>query len=398
MARFPLKTDGTDVLFDDGAGEQVLPTSGVTDHGLLTGLADDDHTQYHNDTRALTWLGTRSTSDISEGTNLYYTELRVSANTDVAANTAARHAAVTVTDSAEIDFTLTGQDITASLIAGSIDETKLDVSVNTSLGLADSSIQPGDNISTLTNDAGYISGVTGENIGDLSNVTITAPSDNEVLAYDTTSSEWINQTPAEAGLATTADVHDAVTVTDSAEIDFTLIGQDITASLVAGSIDETKLDTSVNTSLDLADSATQPGDNISTLTNDSNFINNRVVSLVLLDNATDNAVGDGVGAITFTVPEEFNGMNLVNAHASVEVAGTTGTQSVQIHNVTDAVDMLSTVITIDTGELTSYTAATAPVINTATDDVATGDKLRVDVDTIHTTPAKGLTVILTFQV
>jgi hypothetical protein len=26
-------------------------SSGVTDHGLLTGLADDDHTQYHNDTR-----------------------------------------------------------------------------------------------------------------------------------------------------------------------------------------------------------------------------------------------------------------------------------------------------------------------------------------------------------
>ena len=25
--------------------------SGVTDHGALTGLADDDHTQYHNDTR-----------------------------------------------------------------------------------------------------------------------------------------------------------------------------------------------------------------------------------------------------------------------------------------------------------------------------------------------------------
>lgn len=28
-----------------------LPSSVVTDHGALTGLADDDHTQYHNDTR-----------------------------------------------------------------------------------------------------------------------------------------------------------------------------------------------------------------------------------------------------------------------------------------------------------------------------------------------------------
>jgi len=33
-------------------------------------------TQYHNDSRALTWLGTRSTTDLPEGTNLYYTQTR----------------------------------------------------------------------------------------------------------------------------------------------------------------------------------------------------------------------------------------------------------------------------------------------------------------------------------
>lgn len=31
--------------------EWVTPTTGVNDHGDLTGLADDDHVQYHNDTR-----------------------------------------------------------------------------------------------------------------------------------------------------------------------------------------------------------------------------------------------------------------------------------------------------------------------------------------------------------
>jgi hypothetical protein len=39
---------------------------------------------------------TLTTSNIAEGTNLYFTQARVSANTDVAANTAARHAAVTL--------------------------------------------------------------------------------------------------------------------------------------------------------------------------------------------------------------------------------------------------------------------------------------------------------------
>lgn len=49
--------------------------SGV-DHGGLAGLTDDDHAQYHTDARALTWLGTRSTSDLAEGTNLYWTTSR----------------------------------------------------------------------------------------------------------------------------------------------------------------------------------------------------------------------------------------------------------------------------------------------------------------------------------
>lgn len=52
---------------------------GVSDHGALTGLGDDDHPQYHTDARALTWLGGRSTSDLLEGTNLYFTNARADA-------------------------------------------------------------------------------------------------------------------------------------------------------------------------------------------------------------------------------------------------------------------------------------------------------------------------------
>jgi hypothetical protein len=44
----------------------------------------------------LTGAVTLTTSNIAEGTNLYYTEARVNANTNVAANTAARHNAVTL--------------------------------------------------------------------------------------------------------------------------------------------------------------------------------------------------------------------------------------------------------------------------------------------------------------
>lgn len=57
---------------------------------------------------------------------------------------------------AVLDGSLTGADIAD----GFITEVDLNASVNASLDLADSAVQPGDNISTLTNDAGYITSQT----------------------------------------------------------------------------------------------------------------------------------------------------------------------------------------------------------------------------------------------
>lgn len=122
-----------------------------------------------------------------------------------------------------------------------------------------------------------------------------------------------------------------------------------------------------------------------------------IVEFILLPNSTATSVGDGAGDFYFTIPSEINGWNIVDVAASVATAGTTGTTDIQIHNVTSAADVLSTKITIDSGETSSYTAATPPVIDTSEDDVATGDQIRVDVDAISTTPASGLSVKLTFQ-
>jgi len=66
--------------YHQGSGawkDMFIGAPGVTDHGELDGLADDDHTQYHNVTRANTWLGTKSTTNLSEGSNLYHTTARV---------------------------------------------------------------------------------------------------------------------------------------------------------------------------------------------------------------------------------------------------------------------------------------------------------------------------------
>ena len=120
-----------------------------------------------------------------------------------------------------------------------------------------------------------------------------------------------------------------------------------------------------------------------------------LVGIQVIDAGTDTATGDGKAF--FRVPAELNGMNLTGVAACVYTAGTTNTTDVQIRNVTDSVDMLSTKITIDSTETDSSTAATAAVIDTTKDDVATGDKLAIDIDAVSTTAAKGLYVELRFE-
>jgi hypothetical protein len=112
--------------------------------------------------------------------------------------------------------------------------------------------------------------------------------------------------------------------------------------------------------------------------------------------ADDSVLTTGNGKAYYTVPDTYNGWNLVDADAAVRTASSAGTPTVQIHNLTDTSDMLSTEITIDVGEKTSYTAAAPPVIDAAEDDVTSGDELRIDVD-VAGTDTVGLDVILVFQ-
>lgn len=132
-------------------------------------------------------------------------------------------------------------------------------------------------------------------------------------------------------------------------------------------------------------------------TDATNFgVGREVVTVCLFDSSETVTTGNAAGDQIFRVPSKLDGWNLVEVAAYVETAGTTGTTDIQIHNVTDAVDMLTTVITIDSGETDTSTAATAAVIDTTNDDVSTGDKIRFDVDAISTTAPTGCWVEMTF--
>jgi hypothetical protein len=97
---------------------------------------------------------------------------------------------------------------------------------------------------------------------------------------------------------------------------------------------------------------------------------------------TDIALNTGDDAVRFRIPSGLNGFDIKSVAMSRKSG--TGILTVQIRNVTDGVDVLSTKLTVDSGETDSDTAATPAVIDTTKDDVATGDQFAIDVDVAGT--------------
>lgn len=119
------------------------------------------------------------------------------------------------------------------------------------------------------------------------------------------------------------------------------------------------------------------------------------VQFVVFDFTTDVATGDG--KFYFHVPKALDGKALAHIHAEVITAGTTNTTDIQLHNVTQGVDMLSTKVTIDSSETGSDTAATPYVINSANSIIWENDVLRTDVDAVSDTAPKGLLLTPEFR-
>jgi hypothetical protein len=107
VQNFAVGTTGTDFNIASATATHTfnLPTASASNRGALSSA---DWTIFNNKENAIIagttaqyyrgdkTFQTLNTSVVPELTNLYYTEARVSANTDVAANTAARHNAVTL--------------------------------------------------------------------------------------------------------------------------------------------------------------------------------------------------------------------------------------------------------------------------------------------------------------
>ena len=122
----------------------------------------------------------------------------------------------------------------------------------------------------------------------------------------------------------------------------------------------------------------------------------RYIALPVGDPSTAMSTGNNKAKVH--IPAGLNGMDLVEVHAEVSTAPAGSTADIQLSK-NGSVDMLSTKITIDASETGSDTAATAAVINTSNDNVATNDTIQIDIDQVgSSTAGSGLIVTMGFRI
>lgn len=118
-----------------------------------------------------------------------------------------------------------------------------------------------------------------------------------------------------------------------------------------------------------------------------------VLTFCLFEAGEDVASGNGAGGHLFSIPPEMNGWNLTDAVAWHAAAGSGSATTVQVHNLTQAVNMLTAPASIAAGA----TDSTGTDVDEANDDVATSDKIRFDVPAAASGAAQGLWVRITLQ-
>lgn len=118
--------------------------------------------------------------------------------------------------------------------------------------------------------------------------------------------------------------------------------------------------------------------------------NNHSAVIQIVGSTTD--VDTSSGIFYFRAPSEINGMVLKRAQAFVNTAGTTNPTTIQVRNMTQfpSNDALNLAISIASGD----TAGTIGTVDTAYDDVATDNQIKIYVTGESTTKAQGLQVVL----
>lgn len=236
---------------------------------------------------------------------------------------------------------------------------------------------------TTATEIGYVNGVTSAiqtqftgkqaTLSGASLTAVTVATDDKILIQDTSDSNNLKTVTTQA----VADLY----ATDASDT-------------VKGRV-ELATTAETNTGTDAARAVTPDG-------LAGSYAGTKPLGLLLFSYNTAVTTGDKKACIR--VPASYNGMNLVYAAAGVNTTSSSGKPTVQVSrgrqsNATSAhtfADMLTTKVSVDASEYDSKDATTAAVIDTANDDVLTGDLICGDVD-IAGTGTQGLVINLEFR-
>lgn len=222
-------SDGQSLVYHAGTSSwgpgTVSSGTGVTDHGALTGLADDDHPQYHNDTRGDARYYTKTAVDTALGGKVAIADVGQPngvAGLDASGKIPTAQLPTAGSGDPTLGGDLSGTASNAQIVAGAVGGAELANGAVTAAKLADTTVTPA---KLDTN-------------GD-------TPSNGEVLSYNSTTQkfEWISQASGAGAtdLSVTRTGAD-VTVASSSGNDAVLPAASTTAAGVLTAADKTKLD------------------------------------------------------------------------------------------------------------------------------------------------------------
>ena len=202
-------------------------------------------------------LGTSATLDVG-----------TSANNVVQLNGSAQLPAVDGSQLTGVTATVALNDITDVTITAAATGEVLRYSgsawVDAQLAYSDLSGAP-TNVSSFTNDAGYISDITAENLGDLADVDLTGLADGEIIIYNSTSGKW-EANPPPAPQATTTSVGLIEIAEDAEATAGTATDKALVPSNIS-SITTAQLDNSAGTMLESANNLSDLGNAATARTN-----------------------------------------------------------------------------------------------------------------------------------
>jgi hypothetical protein len=195
----------------------------------------------------------------------------------------------------QVDSVVAGTGIDVDATDPINPEVSLDSATISSLALADSSLQSGDNVSVLTNDAGYLTSApvasvntqTGAVVLDTDDITDTATNrytnDTDISRLANTSGTNTGDQDLSGLVPTSRNVNSGTGLTGGGNL----------------SADRTlALDTASQASLALADTSVQPGDDVSDLNNDAGYTTNTGTVTSVAVSGTDGIDVDSGSPVT----------------------------------------------------------------------------------------------------